>query len=178
MNNIYPINDDLNLFESNDSHFNLTHSNNDGIIVVLSRRGASVSDILLPYRDQNGTRNYRSIVVKGENENNFGAIRFGFHDSVNSLNVVNQLPTDYKFLDYHNKDWSMHVNRNKPHHVRFDRGLVRVIYELSLTNLNEFRMTTMVAAPSSEEITADPTNNIYFNLRSRGNLSTVREDAS
>jgi hypothetical protein len=36
-------------------------------------------------------------------------------------------------------------------------------------------MTTMVATPSNEETIVDPTNNIYFNLGSHGNLSTVSE---
>jgi hypothetical protein len=36
-------------------------------------------------------------------------------------------------------------------------------------------MTTMVATPSNQQIIVDPTNNIYFNLRSSGNLSTVRD---
>jgi hypothetical protein len=36
-------------------------------------------------------------------------------------------------------------------------------------------MTTMVATPSNQQLIVDPTNNIYFNLRSHGNLSTVRE---
>jgi hypothetical protein len=172
INNIYPIYDELSSFESTEPYFNLTHPNNDGIIVVLSRHGASVSDILLPYTDHNGTRNYRSIVLQGGNENHFGSIRFGFHDSVNSMNMINQLPSNYKFLNYYYEDWSMYANINKPYHVRFVRGLIQVIYEFSLTNLNEFRMTTMVATPSNEETIVDPTNNIYFNLRSHGNLST------
>ena len=174
--NIYSINDELNTYESTESHFNLTHPNQDGIIVVLSRRGASITDILLPSIDQNGTRNYRSIVLQGGNENHFGAVRFGFHDSVNSMNMINQLPANYRFLDYHTEEWSMNVNNNKPYHVRFVRDLVQIIYEFSLTDPNEFRMTTMVATPSDTDIIADPTNNIYFNLRSRGNLSTVRDN--
>jgi hypothetical protein len=92
--------------------------------------------------------------------------------------MINQLPSNYKFLNYYNEDWSMYANINKPYHVRFVRGLIQVIYEFSLTNLNEFRMTTMVATPSNEETIVDPTNNIYFNLRSHGNLSTVREENS
>ena len=165
----------MNSLESTESYFNLTHPNHDGIIVVLSRRGASVTDILLPSIDQNGTRNYRSIVLRGGNENHFGAIRFGFHDSVNSMNMINQLPNTYPFLNYHNEDWSMHATPNKPYHVRFVRGLVQIIYEFSSTDSNEFRMTTMVATPSNEDTIVDPTNNIYFNLRSQGNLSTVRD---
>jgi hypothetical protein len=89
--------------------------------------------------------------------------------------MINQLPTNYKFLNYYNEDWSMHANIDKPYHVRFVRGLIQVIYEFSLTNLNEFCMTTMVATPSNEETIVDPTNNIYFNLGSHGNLSTVSE---
>jgi hypothetical protein len=34
-------------------------------------------------------------------------------------------------------------------------------------------MTTIVTAPLNEQIIVDPTNNIYFNLRGYGNLSTV-----
>jgi hypothetical protein len=34
-------------------------------------------------------------------------------------------------------------------------------------------MKIMVATPSDQQIIVDPTNNIYFNLRSHGNLSTV-----
>lgn len=173
INNIYPINDDLNSFESSEPYFNLTHPSSGGIIVVLSRRGASITDILLPYFDRNGTKNYRSIVLKGGNENHFGAIRFGFHDSINSLNMINQLPNNYPFINYHNEDWSMHANPNKAYHVRFVRGLIQIIYEFSSTDPNEFRMTTMVATPSNEDTIVDPTNNIYFNLRSHGNLSTV-----
>ena len=37
-------------------------------------------------------------------------------------------------------------------------------------------MTTIVSAPLDNQIIADPTNNIYFNLRGYGNLSTVRKE--
>lgn len=168
--------DELNTYESTEEYFNLTHPNQDGIIVVLSRRGASIVDIFLPSIDSNGTKIYRSIVLEGGNGNHFGAVRFGFHDSINSMNMINQLPSTYPFLNHHNEDWSMNVNNNKPYHVRFVRGLVQVIYEISSTDSNEFRMRTMVATPSDADIIVDPTNNVYFNLRSRGNLSTVSDN--
>lgn len=157
----------------NEPYFNLTHPDHDGIIIVLSRHGASVNDILLPSKDNNGTKIYRSIVLKGGKENHFGSVRFGFDDSSNPLNMINQLPTNYPFLNYYNEDWSMYADINKPYRVRFVHGLVQIIYEYSNKNHNEFRMTTMVATPSNQQITVDPTNNIYFNLRSYGNLSTV-----
>jgi hypothetical protein len=174
---MYPIGDDLSSSETliTESYFNLTHPNNDGIIVVLSRHGAGVSDILIPYNDKNDTKTYRSIVVKGGNENHFGSIRFGFDDSSNSMNMINQLPTNYPFLNYYDEDWQMYADTNKPNRVRFVHGLIQIIYEFSLTNLNEFRMRIMVATPSNQQIIVDPTNNIYFNLRSYGNLSTVSE---
>jgi len=102
----------------------------------------------------------------------FGSIRFGFDDSLNSMNMISQLPIYYPFLNYYNEDWSMYADINKPHRVRFVHGLIQIIYEFSSTNQNEFRMTTMVATPSNEQIIVDPTNNIYFNLRSYGDLST------
>jgi len=168
LNYPYPIGDDL----ITEPYFNLTEPNNGGIIVVLSRRGASVNDILIPYTDNKGLKQYRSIVIKGGNENHFGSVRFGFDDRQNTMNMTNQLPTNYPFLNFHNEDWPMYGDKNKPYRVRFVNGLVQIIYEFSLKNLNEFIMTTMVATPSNQQIIVDPTNNIYFNLRSSGNLST------
>ncbi len=175
INKFYPIGDDLSSSERliTESYFNLTHPNNDGIIVVLSRRGAGVHDILIPYNDHNGTKTYRSIVIKGGNENHFGSIRFGFDDTLNSLNMISQLPTNYPFLNFYNEDWPMYADINKPYRVRFIHGLIQIIYEFSLKNFNEFLMKIMVATPSDQQIIVDPTNNIYFNLRSHGNLSTV-----
>lgn len=89
------------------------------------------------------------------------------------MNIVNQLPADYPFLNYDNEDWSMYVDINKPYRVRFVHGLIQVIYEYSNKEHTEIRMTTMVATLSDRQIIVDPTNNIYFNLRSHGNLSTV-----
>ncbi|CAF5132800.1 unnamed protein product, partial [Rotaria sp. Silwood1] len=57
--NIYPyaMDDDSSSSERliNEYYFNLTHPNHDGIIVVLSRRGASINDILIPYNDKNNS---------------------------------------------------------------------------------------------------------------------------
>ncbi len=91
------------------------------------------------------------------------------------MNMINQLPTNYPFLNFYNENWPMYADINKPYRVRFVNGLIQVIYEFSLINLNELVMTTMVATPSNQQLIVDPTNNIYFNLRSHGNLSTVRE---
>jgi hypothetical protein len=156
-------------------YFNLTNPNNSGIIIVLSRRGASVHDILIPYYDKNGSKQYRSIVLKGGNENSYGSIRFGFDVPLNTINMTNQLPNTYPFLNYYKEDWPMYADVNKPYRVRFVYGLVQIIYEFSLNNFNEFLMTTMIATPSNQQVIVDPTNNIYFNLRSYGNLSTVRQ---
>jgi len=175
LNSDYPIgyDDGLTGRPTDDLYFNLTEPKENGIIVVLSRRGASVVDILLPYYNNNGTKFYRSIVLQGRNENHFGAVRFGFHDASNSLNMIGQLPSNDPFLNYYTDNWMMYVDPIKPYRVRFVRNLIQVIYEFSSTNVTEFRMTTMIAAPSNQQIVADPTNNIYFNLRGYGDLSTV-----
>ncbi|CAF0737531.1 unnamed protein product [Adineta steineri] len=156
----------------NKPYFNLTHPNRGGIIVILSRRGASVNDILIPYIDNNGRKQNRSIIFKNTNENHFGSIRFGFDEEINSFNMTNQLPLNYPFLNSYNEDWSMYGDINKPYRVRFVNGLIEVIYEFASSNINEFMMTTIVSAPLNEQVIADPTNNIYFNLRGYGNLST------
>jgi hypothetical protein len=177
LNYLFPIGDDEASSERliTEPNFNLTHPNKDGIIVVLSRHGASVNDILIPYTDNKGSRQYRSIVIKGGEENHFGSVRFGFDDPTNFMNMTNQLPTNYRFFNFSNDDWSMYGDINKPYRVRFVNDLIQIIYEFSLKNVNEFIMRTMVATPSDQQIIADPTNNIYFNLRSHGNLSTVRQ---
>ena len=87
--------------------------------------------------------------------------------------MTNQLPPNYPLLTYHRDEWAMYGDINKPYRVRFVRGLVQIIYEFSSIFPNEFVMTSMVATPSDQPIVADPTNNIYFNLRGHGNLSTV-----
>jgi hypothetical protein len=69
----------------------------------------------------------------------------------------------------------MYGDVNKPYRVRFVNNLIEVIYEFSSSNNNELMMTTIGSAPLNEQIIVDPTNNIYFNLRGYGNLSTVRE---
>jgi hypothetical protein len=120
-------------------------------------------------------KQYRSIVVENNNGNHFGSIRFGFDEEINSINMTNQLPLNYPFLNFYNQDWSMYGDVNKPYRVRFVNGLMEVIYEFSSSNNNEFMMTTIVSAPPNEQVIVDPTNNIYFNLRGYGNLSTVRE---
>ena len=152
--------------------FNLTHPINDNLIVVLSRRGASVHDILLRSRDG---RSWRSLVLKGGDQSHFGAVRFGFEDPENRMQMTYQLPANYRFRKYHEEDWSMYVDVNRPSRVRFVRELVQVIYEFTSKESNEFAMITMVATPSDTETIADPTNNIYFNLRGAGDLSTVSE---
>ena len=158
-----------------DSYFNLTHPHEGGIIVLLARHGASINNILIPYLDNNGVKQYRSIVLKNSNTNHFGSIRFGFDDDINSVNRTNELPLDYPFLNFYNEDWSMYADPTKPYRVRFVNGLMEVIYEFSSSNKNEFMMTTMVSAPLYQQVIVDPTNNIYFNLRGYGNLSTVRK---
>jgi hypothetical protein len=158
-----------------DPYFNLTHPNKGGLIVVLSRHGASINNILVPYMDKNGVKQYRSIVLKGNNANHFGSVRFGFDDEINSMNMTNELPSNYPFLNSYNEDWAMYGDSNQPYHVRFVNGLVEVIYEFSSSNNNELIMRTIVSAPLYQQMIADPTNNIYFNLRGYGNLSTVRK---
>ena len=121
-------------------------------------------------------RKSRSIVLKKDNDGHpFGSIRFGFDDEVNSINLTNQLPLNYPFRNFHQENWSMYGNMNKPSRVRFVNGLVEVIYEFSSSNNRELMMTTIVTSPLNEQIIVDPTNNIYFNLRGYGNLSTVRK---
>ncbi len=112
--------------------------------------------------------------MKNKNGNSFGSIRFGFDEEMTSINLTNQLPSNYPFLNFYNENWSMYGDPNKPYRVRFVNGLIEVIYELSSSNHNEFMMTTIVTAPLNEQIIVDPTNNIYFNLRGYGNLNTVR----
>jgi hypothetical protein len=89
--------------------------------------------------------------------------------------MTNQLPLNYPFLNFFNENWSMYGDINKPYRIRFVNGLIKVIYEFSSSNNNELIMTTIVSAPLNEQIIVDPTNNIYFNLRGYGNLSTVRK---
>ena len=156
-----------------DPYFNLTHPNQNGIIVVLARRGAAIRDILIP-DTANGMQRYRSIVLQGDNRTNFGAVRFGFEDEGNLMSMTNQLPMNYPFLNFYDQNWSMYADANEPHRVRFVHDLVEVIYEFSLSNINELIMTSIVSAPVYQSVIADPTNNIYFNLRGFGNLSTVR----
>ena len=139
--------------------------------VVLSRRGASIKDILILYTNNNGTKQYRSIVLQGQH---FGSIRFGFDDKFSSLNMTNQLPLNYRFINAHNEDWSMYRNKNNPYRVDFVNNLTRVIYELSSFK-NELKMTTIVKSKLNQQIVVDPTNNIYFNLRGYGDLTTVRK---
>ena len=69
----------------------------------------------------------------------------------------------------------MYGDKNKPYCIRFVNDLIEIIYEFSSSNMNEFMMTTIVSPKLHEQIIADPTNNIYFNLRGYGNLSTVRK---
>ncbi|CAF1204011.1 unnamed protein product [Adineta ricciae] len=153
-------------------YFNISHPTNGGIIVVLARRGAAVHDVLIPYRDNNGTKHYRSVVVKGGEENNFGSVRFGFDDPKNSLDMTYQLPRDYPLLNAYKENWQMFADETKPYRVRFTRDLIHIVYEFSWSDSNQFFMTTMAAPASNEKLTVDPTNNIYFNLRSHGDLST------
>lgn len=144
-------------------------------MVIVSSRGASIHDILIPYVDKEGRRQYRSIVLKSNDENAFGAIRFGFDDEVNSMNLTNQLPLNYPLMNFHRENWSMYADRTRPSRVRLVQGFIEVIYEFSSTNNKEFLMTTIVNAPLNDQIIADPTNNIYFNLRGYGDLTTVRK---
>ncbi|CAF3558216.1 unnamed protein product [Rotaria sp. Silwood1] len=174
--NIYPyaMDDDSSSSERliNEYYFNLTHPNHDGIIVVLSRRGASINDILIPYNDKNNSKQYRSIVIKGGNENYYGSVRFGFENQTNTMTMTNQLPSNYPFLNLYKEDWSMYVDKYNQHRVRFIYETIQIIYEFSLRNSNEFLMKTIVGTPFNKQIIVDLTNNIYFNLRSYGNLST------
>ena len=173
----YQINDPFTSTEKllAEPYFNLTHPNPGGPIVVLSARGASIDDILIPYVDQQGKKQYRSIVLKNDHGNSFGSIRFGFDDEVNSINLTNQLPLNYPFINFHEENWSMYADRTRPSRVRFVNGLIEVIYEFSPSNNKEFLMSTIVSAPMNDQIIVDPTNNIYFNLRGYGDLSTVSE---
>lgn len=158
----------------NKPFFNLTQNKN-GIIVVLSRRGASVHDILIPYKNQNESEHqYRSIVIKDENERYFGSVRFGFDDPKNPLNMTSKLPDSYQFSKLHKEDWSMYMDPNNPSRVRFVHNIIQIIYEISSKDSNEFSMKTIVTPPPAQAVVVDVTNNIYFNLRSYGNLSTVR----
>ena len=153
--------------------FNISHPNGDGILLVLARRGASIYDILIPYRDSNGHQQYRSVVLKGDDQTYFGSVRFGFDDEVNSFNMTNQLPSNYPYFDAHRQDWSMFADMNKPFRARFVDGFTEIIYEFSTSNKDEFTMKTIVSPSINQQLIVDPTNNIYFNLRGRGDLSTV-----
>lgn len=157
-----------------DPYFNLTHPYRDGMIVVVARRGASIHDILIPERNENGLTKYRSIVLRGNAENPFGAVRFGFDDEMTSMNMTNQLPIDYPYRNVYQQEWTLYADRTRPHRARFVNGFVEVIYEMSRSENNELVMTTIVSAPTYQQLVVDPTNNIYFNLRSHGDLSTVR----
>ncbi|CAF3465983.1 unnamed protein product [Rotaria sp. Silwood1] len=176
-NNVFGISDTYDIQDSltqseqliNDTYFNLTHRYTGGVMVVLSRRGASINDILIPYMDSNGIKQYRSIVVKGKH---YGSIRFGFDNGIDSMNMDNQLPLNYPFLNAYNNDWLMYGDKSKPYRIRFVNDFMEIIYEFSSSNMNEFMMTTIVSPILYEQIIADPTNNIYFNLRGYGNLST------
>lgn len=162
-------------------YFNLTHPNENSLIVVLSRRGATIQDILVPYRDERDVKHYRSIVLRNTNENHFGVVRFGFDEPINSFNLTNQLPLNYPLLNAYEQDWLMYGDIQTPNRIRFVNGLAEVVYEFSAANSNdasgpnisELMMLTTVSAPVYGEIIADPTNNIYFNLRGHGDLSTV-----
>ena len=153
----------------NVSHFNLTRSDRNGLVVVLARRGASIEDILIPEMSRNGQVNYRSIVLKPMAGNAFGSVRFGFGDDLN-----NQLPLNYPYLNAFDRDWQMHADPQKGSRVRFVDGSTEVIYEFSSPTSNELIMTTIVSVPVDQQLIADPTNNIFFNLRGHGNLNTVR----
>ena len=111
-------------------------------------------------------------MIKGGIENHFGSVRFGFDDPRNTMNITNQLPSNYSFFNFYNEDWSMKADVNRPDRVRFDYGSIQIIYELSMKNINELMMTTIVNTPFNQQVIADPTNNIYFNLRGYGNLSS------
>ena len=143
------------------------------MIVTLSRRGASIKDILIPTVGGDGSYTYRSVVVKGGEKDSFGSVRFGFENPSNSMDLTYQLPADYKFLNYHQQDWNMYADVERPHRACFINGLVQIVYEFSPKEPSEFTMTTIVAAAPQQAIMVDPTNNIYFDLRGNGNMSTV-----
>jgi hypothetical protein len=153
--------------------FNLTHRISGGLVVVLSRRGAAIHDILVPTTIKNGTQQYRSIVLKGGDASGFGTVRFGEDGTTDSDNLTAALPANYPFYHAYEQEWSMFATADRPNRVRFMHGRAQVIYEFSSTNNNEFSMTTIVSTSSHQQIIVDPTNNIYFNLRGYGNLSTV-----
>ncbi|CAF1571914.1 unnamed protein product [Adineta ricciae] len=154
-------------------YFNISHPALSGLVITVSRRGAAITDVLIPYTDSLGRRQNRSIVLKDKNENyHFGAVRFGFDENVNSMNMTNQLPSNYPFLNAYKDDWIMYGNVDKPSRVRFVREYIEVIYEFSSSNDNQFIMKTIVSPPINEQMVVDPTNNIYFNLRGYGDLST------
>ena len=154
----------------NVSHFNLTRPDRKGIVVTLARRGAAVEDILIPEISRNGLSNYRSIVLKPIAGNAFGSVRFGFDDGLNT-----QLPLNYPYLNAFDRDWQMYADPQRASRVRFVDGSTEVIYEFSSPTSNELIMTTIVSVPVDQQLIADPTNNIYFNLRGHGGLQTVRE---
>ncbi|CAF3478874.1 unnamed protein product [Rotaria socialis] len=156
---------------SNEPYFYLKHPAKDGIIVVLSRRGALVNDILIPYKDETDLKQNRSIVVKADNENYFGSVITSSNDPNNTMNITNQLPSNHPFLNMYKEDWSMYAYADNPMRVRFVYNAAQIIYELSSNNPNEFTMKTIVSPPLNQQIVADLTNNIYFNLRGYGNLS-------
>lgn len=164
-------------------YFNLTHPNPNSLIIVLSRRGAAVHDILIPSKDSQGVKQYRSIVLKNPEENHFGVVRFDFGGKVNSFNLTNQLPSNYPFFNAYKQDWLMYGDAHRPTRVRFVNDFAEVVYEFSSASTNEFLapsvheliMLTTVSAPVNGEIVVDPTNNIYFNLRGYGDLSTVSD---
>lgn len=174
-NYIYSSDDSNSLTEQliSEPYYNLRHPTKDGIAIRLARRGASVNDILIPYKDETGLKTYRSIVIKGSDENNFGTVRAGFTDINNTMNITGQLPGNYPFLNLYKEDWLMYVNPNNPNRVRFVYNSSEIIYECSLNNPNEFMMKTIVSASPNQQVVTDLTNNIYFNLRSSGNLGTV-----
>ena len=144
------------------------------MIVTLSRRGASIKDILIPIVGKDGSSTYRSVVIKGGEKDSFGSVRFGFENPSNPMDMTYQLPADYKFLNYHQQDWEMYADVERPHRACFINRLVQIVYEFSPKEPSEFTMTTIAVADSSQPITVDPTNNIYFDFRGDGNLSTVR----
>ena len=90
------------------------------------------------------------------------------------MNVINQLPKSYPFLNYYKENWTMYGDRNNPYRVRFVHNSIEIIYEISLKDSNELIMKTMAVSSLNRQIIVDLTNNIYFNLRGYGNLSTVR----
>lgn len=172
----YQIGDALAPTESliNEPFFHMTHPGMGGMVVVLARRGAAITDILVPHTDDTGRKQNRSVVLKGDGSHPFGAVRFGFDESVNAMNMTNQLPSNYPFFRAYNEDWSMYADKSKPFRVRFVREFIEVVYEFLPSDNNQFIMKTIVSPPAHEQIVVDPTNNVYFNLRGYGNLKTVR----